>query len=247
MHQNARLTRTGKRPETRATRAGGPAGQVHENHPVKRSPQARRGPRRSRRSGPPARAGQTLKYLPCDRVTASWGRSRRSAGPQPPRQRQAAVGPLFTPTKSPYPIRSLPAIAIGTMGRQTGQRDASRDTNGTATGCPMRRRAERLRSSRSSDAKRAAPGCPVRGPSRGECASLHWLVRLEPLLHSCSRIVPYGLQFSHVQSSDDPPSLTNGSTGFAIRSVARQSTCASSGRSLAISASGAQSATASTK
>lgn len=104
-----------------------------------------------------------------------------------------------------YRFRGLAATGFGTMGRQTGQRDASRDTNGTATGCPMRRRAERLRSSRTSDAKRAAPGCPVRGPSRGECASLHWLVRLEPLLHSCSRIVPYGLQFSHVQSSDDPP------------------------------------------
>ncbi|KGX51145.1 putative addiction module killer protein [Burkholderia pseudomallei TSV44] len=43
------------------------------------------------------------------------------------------------------------------------------------------------------------------------------------------------------------PSLTNGSTGFATRSVARRSTCASSGQSLAISANGAQSATASTK
>ncbi|KGV76004.1 putative addiction module killer domain protein [Burkholderia pseudomallei MSHR4299] len=192
-------------------------------------------------------AGRTLK---CPRATASRPRgaahgARRDAAtpPAPSRCRPS----IRTDGFALYRFRGLAAAVFGTMGRQTGQRDASRDTNGTATGCPMRRRAERLRSSRSSDAKRAAPGCPVRGPSRGECASLHWLVRLEPLLHSCSRIVPYGLQFSHVQSSDAPPSLTNGLTGFAIRSVARQSTCASSGRSLAISASGAQSATASTK
>lgn len=101
-HQNARTRHDVKSREFRASRRSRNGRPMHENCPIKKDRGRGGGPRKGRRGDRRRVGGPDPQMPPCDRVTASWSRSWRAAGTRPPRQRQAAVGPLSAPTDSPY-------------------------------------------------------------------------------------------------------------------------------------------------
>lgn len=74
-----------------------------------------------------AQAGRTLKYPVRPRHGLAEPLAARDRIPRPPRQRQAAVGPLFAPSESPHT-----AFAASRQ-QQSGRWDARWD-NGTLVG-----------------------------------------------------------------------------------------------------------------